>query len=142
MATASVIVKFRKRVLNSVRKKVITNLNKPAVRSQIGKLIEFRIKQRTLRSVDSHNRPFKAYTPAYAKFRTSKGRGTAVNLLFTGRMLGSMKSNNRAPNKVVVKIGERKKSVPNNKTRPFFGVNEQDVKAVKRILMTEYRNGS
>lgn len=66
---------------------------------------------------------FKKYTPEYAEFRREKGRGSKVDLNFTGQMMGAMtvtkgrgyaeiRFNNALANK---------KAYFNNRTRPFFG---------------------
>lgn len=71
------------------------------------------------------NGSFRPYTPKYAAFRTAKGRGTNVDLNFTGQMLGSIRA---SKGRGFAEIGftratEAKKAYWNNRTRPFFGFN-------------------
>ena len=55
------------------------------------------IEQRTEDGSGYKGGKFKRYSAKYAKFRKAKGRGSKVDLQFSGRMLGSMtsKSNRR-----------------------------------------------
>lgn len=140
--SAKITIKNIKSVLDSITKKSITNLTTPQLRKEIGKFVEAQIKVRTLGHVDADNKPFIPYTPKYKKFRIAKGRGTNVNLLFTGRMLASIKSTNRGNNKVIIRIGEKKKSVNNNKRRKFFAVNQNDAKVIKLMLINKFKEVS
>jgi len=79
---------------------------------------------------------FKKYTPLYAAFRNSRGRGTNPDLQFTGKMLGSMTS--RADgNKAEIffsRATESKKAAMNNKTRPFFGFSGKEQKQLADVF--------
>ena len=71
---------------------------------------------------------FARYTPKYAEFRRSKGRGNTVDLNFTGMMLGSMTA---SKGRGYAEIGfsratESKKAYFNNQRRPFFGFNASE----------------
>ena len=71
------------------------------------------------------NGSFKAYTPKYALFRKAKGRGSNVDLNFTGQMLNSMtarKGRGFAEIKFT-RATESRKAYWNNRSRPFFGFN-------------------
>lgn len=71
---------------------------------------------------------FKPYTPKYALFRKEKGRGTSVDLNFTGAMLGSMTAlKNRGYAEIkFTRATESKKAYFNNQRRPFFGFNRTE----------------
>ena len=74
------------------------------------------------------NGSFKAYTPKYALFRKAKGRGSNVDLNFTGQMLNSVTARK---NRGYAEIGftratESRKAYWNNKSRPFFGFNRSE----------------
>jgi len=71
---------------------------------------------------------FKPYTPKYAIFRKEKGRGTRVDLNFTGAMLGSMTAlKNRGYAEIkFARATENKKAYFNNQRRPFFGFNQNE----------------
>lgn len=77
------------------------------------------------------------YSPAYKKYKEKKGRsGDVVNMRFTGNMLSSMiTETTKTPDgaKGVIKFGgsEIKKVKGNLEKRPFFGLNEDDIKRIK-----------
>lgn len=77
------------------------------------------------------------YSKSYKKFKESKGRsGDLVNMRFTGNMLSSMiAETTKTPDgaKGVIKFGgsEIKKVKGNLEKRPFFGLNEDDIKRIK-----------
>ena len=79
---------------------------------------------------------FKDYTPIYAAFRASKGRGNNPDLQFTGQMLSSMTS--RASSKQAeiffTRATESKKAAMNNKSRPFFGFSRKEEKQLGEIF--------
>lgn len=79
---------------------------------------------------------FKRYSEKYARFRRFMGRTNRPNLEFTGRMLGSMtsKANNREAKIYFTRSAEAKKAAGNNKTRPFFGFNKQEKKALGKVF--------
>lgn len=78
---------------------------------------------------------FKPYSVKYAAFRRKEGRGTQVDLNFTGSMLSAMtatKGRGFAEIKFT-RAAESKKAYFNNKLRPFFGFN-----ATERRQLTEF----
>ena len=79
---------------------------------------------------------FKDYTPIYAAFRASRGRGTNPDLQFTGKMLGSMTSRANSKRAEIFFRGaaESKKAAMNNKSRPFFGFNKQEEKQLAKVF--------
>lgn len=129
-------------IVSSIRKKLVDNLTDAQTMQELGKFVEARIKIRTSQHKDADGIPFLPYTKTYAKFRLSKGRGTKVNLLFTGRMLASIKGFVTGRGRAKVTIGERVKSVNNNKRRQFFAVNKKDALFAKSILLNRLRRGA
>ena len=94
------------------------------------------IEDRTKDSVGYKGGIFKPYTEKYSAFRTQKGRGTAPDLEFTGKMLGSMTSraNKRQAEIFFTRAAEAKKAAMNNKSRPFFGFNDKEDKRLGQVF--------
>jgi len=95
------------------------------------------IKMRTAAGEDHNNHLFKPYAASTKIFRASTGHPTnKVNLFLTGEMLKSM--HGRAVHKKEAKImfkknKEAEKASQNQKTRPFFGLNKEDITGLIRI---------
>ena len=83
-----------------------------------------------------NGRPFKPYDEKYAAFRKSRGRGTKVDLQFTGRMRGSMtsKADDKKAKIFFTRAEEAKKAAMNNKTRPFFGFSAKEEKELAKVF--------
>lgn len=94
------------------------------------------IEDRTEKGVGYKGGAFKGYSEKYAKFRTAKGRGSNVDLQFSGRMLGSMtsKADKKKATIFFTRAEEAKKAAMNDKTRPFFGFNKQEEKQLANIF--------
>ena len=94
------------------------------------------IEDRTEDGVGYKGGAFKGYSEKYAKFRRAKGRGSNVDLQFSGRMLGSMtsKADKKKATIFFTRAEEAKKAAMNNKTRPFFGFNKQEEKQLANIF--------
>ncbi len=94
------------------------------------------IEDRTDKGVGFKGGAFKAYSEKYNAFRRKKGRGSDVDLQFTGRMLGSMtsKADRKEATIFFTRAEEAKKAAMNNKTRPFFGFNRQEEKQLAKIF--------
>ena len=94
------------------------------------------IEARTSKGVGFKGGKFKDYTPIYAAFRASKGRGNNPDLQFTGQMLSSMTS--RASSKQAeiffARATESKKAAMNNKSRPFFGFSRKEEKQLGEVF--------
>jgi|TARA_B110000259_G_scaffold111830_1_gene127733 hypothetical protein len=94
------------------------------------------IEARTSKGVGFKGGKFKDYTPIYAAFRASKGRGNNPDLQFTGQMLSSMTS--RASSKQAeiffTRATESKKAAMNNKSRPFFGFSRKEEKQLGEVF--------
>lgn len=93
------------------------------------------ITQRTARGVDVDGAPFKPYTKTYAAFRRSRGRSTTPDLMFTGRMLASMKAK-ADKNKGVLffsRSEEARKAAFNNRTRRFFDLSKDELRRIQKV---------
>ena len=79
---------------------------------------------------------FKKYTPLYAAFRNSRGRGTRPDLQFTGQMLSAMTSRASQSQAEIFfsRATESKKAAMNNKTRPFFGFSAKEQKQLGEVF--------
>lgn len=85
---------------------------------------------------------FKDYSPAYAKFRTKKGRQLTPDLNFIGRMLGSIQQAKESSNVAKIYFGraeEAKKAAFNNKLRPFFGFNSIEKDRLRRFFNKDFK---
>jgi hypothetical protein len=89
-----------------------------------------------------YERPFKAYHPAYAKYREDKGRRSApVDLNFSGKMLSSIRSK-AAPRSAEIyfsRAAEAKKAIANNRIRPFFGFSEREKAKLVRFFWKQIK---
>ena len=79
---------------------------------------------------------FSPYSVGYALFRQKKGRGTNVDLNFTGQMLGSMTAvKNRGYAEIKFsRASESRKAYFNNQRRPFFGFNAKEKKRLLEFM--------
>jgi hypothetical protein len=79
---------------------------------------------------------FPKYSPAYAAFRSSKGRGSKVDLQFTGQMLGSMSaiSTNSYAEIYFMRGAEDKKEAMVSKKRPFFGFTRRESNQLAEVF--------
>jgi len=94
------------------------------------------IRTKTQKGVDYRDRRFAPYSQGYLKQLSSEGKSTAVDLFYTGRMLGSL-----TPNSSIKKTGKHKITVSFNNAemrkralfnqvlnfpkREFFGFNKR-----------------
>lgn len=122
-------INFRK-----VRKVVIGGRVEKLVKEGLN--IETGIINRTLKGKDVKGSSFEAYTPEYAAYKKSKGRGKKVNLTYSGAMLQAI-SNKRIVNGLRFYFNasaETKKAFWNQRKRKFFGVDKQQIKYLKKKL--------
>ena len=95
-----------------------------------------RINKRTSLGLDINEQPFRPYSDAYKGFRVSKGRPVdKVKLIFTGRMRGAMTSGLQGQDGLIFfsSRAESRKATQNNRTRPFFGLNKSDRRAIRDV---------
>lgn len=102
-----------------------------------------RIKTLTQKGVDFRERPFAPYSEGYLKKLNKEGKKTAVDLFYTGRMLGSL-----TPSSSVKKSGKHKVSISFTNSqmrqralfnqvlgktkREFFGFNDRTANIIGR----------
>jgi len=102
-----------------------------------------RIKTLTQKGVDFRERPFAPYSEGYLKKLNKEGKKTAVDLFYTGRMLGSL-----TPSSSVKKSGKHKVSISFTNSqmrqralfnqvlgepkREFFGFNNKTEKIINK----------
>ena len=105
--------------------------------------VDFKILERTASGVDVYGNEFIPYAPMSVRLRSAKGLPTRkVDLFFTGRMLNALTHEADSDvGKVFFLPGgspsPAEKALKNNQTRPFFGVSDDDVKAVFKIVDDE-----
>lgn len=111
------------------------------------------IVERTLGGKDYRGRAFKDYSESYLAFKngqdTSKkranrargkaSRGSIVNLKYTGKMLQALRQKvQKAKGKLVgtlfVLPTEADKAKKNQKTRPFFGLSDKQIKQLRDVI--------
>jgi len=113
------------------------------------------IRTKTLKGIDFNNVPFAPYSSGYLKKLQKEGKKTAVDLFYTGRMLGALTPSNRTikktgTNKATVMFSNsqmRQRALFNQvlgKTkREFFGFNDKTEsiinKQFKRFIEKELR---
>ena len=101
------------------------------------------IRTKTQKGIDFNDRPFAPYSEGYLKKLNKEGKKTAVDLFYTGRMLGSL-----TPASSVKKTGRHKVSVNftnsqmrqralfnqvlNTPKREFFGFNNRTEKIISK----------
>ena len=101
------------------------------------------IRTKTKKGIDINSRKFAPYSSGYLKKLNREGKKTAVDLFYTGRMLGSL-----TPNQTIKKRGKHKVSlaftnaemrqralfnqVLNEPKRVFFGFNRRTEKIINK----------
>lgn len=93
------------------------------------------IKTRTAKGVDVNGAPFKAYSKTYAAFRSKKGRSTTPDLMFSGRMMASMKATATKNEGVLFfsRSEEARKAAFNNRTRRFFDLSKKELTRIQQV---------
>ena len=110
---------------------------------QAGFQLVDRIRTKTQKGIDFNDRPFAPYSEGYLKRLNREGKKTAVDLFYTGRMLGSL-----TPASSVKKTGKHKVSINftnaemrqralfnqvlNEPKREFFGFNNRTEKIIQK----------
>jgi hypothetical protein len=109
---------------------------------QAGFQLVDRIRTKTQKGIDFNDRPFAPYSEGYLKRLNREGKKTAVDLFYTGRMLGSLTPSS------VKKTGKHKVSINftnaemrqralfnqvlNEPKREFFGFNNKTEKIINK----------
>lgn len=85
---------------------------------------------------------FKRYSKAYADYRKEQGRGTKPDLNFSGRMLsnlGVQRVNNTKVKVAFSRKEEREKARQNQKTRPFIGLKNNELRSVTDTFVKQFK---
>ena len=101
------------------------------------------IRTKTAKGIDINSSKFAPYSTSYLKKLNREGKKTAVDLFYTGRMLGSL-----SPNSTIKKTGKHKitlaftnaqmrqralyNQVLNEPNRKFFGFNKRTEKIINK----------
>ena len=98
--------------------------------------VESKIKARTAagRGVSGG---FKPYSPGYLEARAKRGRGSTVDLMFTGQMMGAMQSKAKSAKLGIIYFtggGAAQKAMWNHRTRPFFDINMKEEGQAAKIF--------
>ena len=102
--------------------------------------IDFKILERTAKGVDVYGGEFIPYAPLTVRLRSEAGLPTKkVDLFWSGHMLNALTHDVKSEEGRVFflpggKPSATEKALKNNETRPFFGVNQDDRKAVYKIV--------
>lgn len=105
------------------------------------------IKKRTAEGQDVNGAAFAPYSPQYGDYRAKKGRSETVNLMFHGRMLGSL-SVEGIPNGARLFFRDRERSAiayyhqtgqGDNPQREFFGLSDSEMRQLTDKLFTKLR---
>lgn len=114
---------------------VLPNTAKRSAMEQGGQVGVKLIRERTLSGKDANDKTFKAYSPAYRKFKQSKGRGSKPNLSFTSNMLSSVQVRSATFKQAIlgVRSNEQKKALAHQRgdrvpQRKWFGFSRKDRK--------------
>jgi hypothetical protein len=93
------------------------------------------IKQRTAQGKDVNGNPFKRYSDSYSSFRAKAGRSRTPNLMFSGRMLNSMKVKASKTTGVLFfsRAEESRKAAFNNRTRRFFDLSKKELSRLHKV---------
>lgn len=105
------------------------------------------IKKRTAEGQDVNGSAFAPYSPQYGAYRVKKGRSETVNLMFHGRMLGSL-SVEGIPNGARLFFRDKERSAiayyhqtgqGDNPQREFFGLSASEMRQLTDKLFTKLR---
>jgi len=84
---------------------------------------------------------FKRYSNEYRDYRQKQGRGSKPDLNFSGRMLSNLGVERKSGNSVKVKFfrqEEKKKAMHNQKTRPFIGLRNDELRHVTTAFRKQF----
>jgi len=97
------------------------------------------IRTKTAKGVDINTRKFAPYSSGYLKKLNREGKKTAVDLFYTGRMLGSLTSTKTGKHKVSLGFTNAQmrqralfNQVLNEPNREFFGFNDRTEKIINK----------
>jgi len=154
------MVEVNKAQLHGVQDRLsrLVNFRSKEFFSRVGMFAMTRIKQRTEKGQSYEGTPFKPYSEGYKLFRQELGFQTnAPDLFLTGTMMGAMtydakptsvklffRNNTNPPTigsgkkqRKLSQVSSSAKAYYNHQTRPFFKLNEEDIKKIVQMLSRE-----
>ena len=97
------------------------------------------VRTKTKKGIDFKDRRFAPYSEGYIKQLQREGKPTAVDLFYSGRMLGSLTSNKTGKHKVSLGFSNAQmlqralfNQVLNDPKREFFGFNNRTEKIINK----------
>jgi len=108
---------------------------------QAGFQLVDRIRTKTQKGIDFNDRPFAPYSEGYLKRLNREGKKTAVDLFYTGRMLGSLGTKKTGKYKVSLGFNNAEmrqralfNQVLNEPKREFFGFNKRTENIIQKTF--------
>ena len=108
---------------------------------QAGFQLVDRIRTKTQKGIDFNDRPFAPYSEGYLKRLNREGKKTAVDLFYTGRMLGSLGTKKTGKYKISLGFNNAEmrqralfNQVLNEPKREFFGFNKRTENIIQKTF--------
>lgn len=134
---AAFTVKVIPQSLQSITKKLSKKYSKNQKAAMTATVLQAQtiIKKRTSAGVDVNGKPFVPYSDAYKAFRAKSGRSTSPDLMFSGRMMASMKGTASKTKGVLFfsRAEESKKAAFNNRSRKFFDLSDKEMDRLQSV---------
>jgi hypothetical protein len=99
------------------------------------------IRTKTQKGIDFNDRPFAPYSEGYLRRLNREGKKTAVDLFYTGRMLGSLGTKKTCKHKVSLGFNNAEmrqralfNQVLNEPKREFFGFNKRTENIIQKTF--------
>jgi len=99
------------------------------------------IRTKTQKGIDFNDSPFAPYSEGYLKRLNREGKKTAVDLFYTGRMLGSLGTKKTGKHKVSLSFNNAEmrqralfNQVLNEPKRKFFGFNKRTENIIQKTF--------
>ena len=99
------------------------------------------IRTKTQKGIDFNDSPFAPYSEGYLKRLNREGKKTAVDLFYTGRMLGSLGTKKTGKHKVSLNFNNAEmrqralfNQVLNEPKRKFFGFNKRTENIIQKTF--------
>jgi hypothetical protein len=119
-------------------KKAANDIGNDSLLKEIGVAAKAIIVQRTRDGKDTDGKSFVPYADTYLKYRQRKGRTVDVNLTWSGRMLSSITYKLISTTQILltfVRGEEAVKAYFNDKKRPFFSLNDRELKDINNKII-------
>ena len=108
---------------------------------QAGFQLVDRIRTKTQKGIDFNDRPFAPYSEGYLRRLNREGKKTAVDLFYTGRMLGSLGTKKTGKYKISLGFNNAEmrqralfNQVLNEPKREFFGFNNRTENIIQKTF--------